>query len=545
MYLSNYTSRYPVTANVLRYQKTSQRIGQKALKFVYWNDLYDINRLAQFSTQLKGLLKRYPNLIGLFGGDVLAPSVESAITKGHHMIDGLNYITQTLKGCLVAVPGNHEFDFGVANFLNALKKSRFKWVLANVETNAQTKKSLPPYVVLNQKGVKTLVYGLTLQETFHNQPSELKIKSPFANAHKELTELKKQIRPDVTILLAHLGEPTYEDISKLPIDVAVVGHEHDKKMELKNGVTIVRADADLETFGLLHLQLRKRPPLWRRMMTLMHDTVHDRLPPPRVENVENQFITLPEDAPPDHDLISRLSPEIAVQAENLKEPLFELKKPLNVKKDAVRGGSESEIGNLITDAVLKEWNSQHPNSPADVALMHAGGIRGDKLYPANSMFTMRQHEEILPYPKAVALLSMKGKELRELLEWSLSHIYEDAILNKHSGYFFHFSGMHVKANLSKSFGNRIEEITISNQALESETLYKVLADAFIVSKEAGVPTLYNLPLERVRLDTTTLNGKTPKMHRDYVKDYYLNQKEQGATINPSIDGRWQITRQSK
>jgi len=487
-------------------------------------------------------LKEHPNAIGLFGGDLLSPSVESRWTKGQHMIDGLNYISQSLKGRFVAVPGNHEFDFGLPDFLKALKKSRFKWVLANTEADAQTKKSLPPYVVLNQKGVKTLVYGLTLQETGTAKSSDFKITAPFANAHKELIELRKQIRPDVTILLAHLGEHTYEDISQLPIDVAVVGHEHDKKMVVKNGVTIVRADADLETFGALHLQLKKRLPFWRRMMNLMHDTVHDRLPPSQVQQVENNFIPVYPDGESDSGLLNTIDPVVIKKSNALQESLFQLNAPLDTRCSKIRG-AESSVGNLLADASRIAWNDAHPQKPVDIALIHSGNIRGDKIIPPKEEgFTLRNLYEILPFDNPAYHIEMSGEMIQSILEHSLAHIVEgDVVLDKHSGSFMNFSGLRVKADLTRPYGQRISEIKTTNEdPIDPKKSYRVLIDSYIARKNAGFPMLYGYTEQN-----PSKVWKDTQINSDYIKAYFLKQKEKGATINPSIDGRWDITRSSK
>ena len=59
----------------------------------------------------------------LFSGDALSPSLESQATKGSHMVDALNKLNVN-----AAVPGNHEFDFGLDNFEDQVGKSSFPWL---------------------------------------------------------------------------------------------------------------------------------------------------------------------------------------------------------------------------------------------------------------------------------------------------------------------------------------------------------------------------------------------------------------------------------
>lgn len=60
------------------------------------------------------------NTLYLFNGDLLSPSLLSGLDKGNNMVDLTNLVPFDL-----AVPGNHEFDFGPEVFAGALKKSKY------------------------------------------------------------------------------------------------------------------------------------------------------------------------------------------------------------------------------------------------------------------------------------------------------------------------------------------------------------------------------------------------------------------------------------
>jgi hypothetical protein len=67
-----------------------------------------------------------------FGGDCLAPSLLSLSTRGLHMLP-------VLHACAVDVAcvGNHDLDFGVAHFRDAVRPAcRFPWLLSNVDERA-------------------------------------------------------------------------------------------------------------------------------------------------------------------------------------------------------------------------------------------------------------------------------------------------------------------------------------------------------------------------------------------------------------------------
>ena len=65
----------------------------------------------------------------LFDGDMLSPSLMSGFDKGQNTIDLTNLVPFDL-----AVPGNHEFDFGPENFAEKMKASTYPWAASTSPT---------------------------------------------------------------------------------------------------------------------------------------------------------------------------------------------------------------------------------------------------------------------------------------------------------------------------------------------------------------------------------------------------------------------------
>jgi 2',3'-cyclic-nucleotide 2'-phosphodiesterase (5'-nucleotidase family) len=198
---------------------------------------------------------------------------------------------------------------------------------------------------------------------------------------------------------------------------------------------------------------------------------------------------------------------------------------------------------LLADASRIAWNDAHPQKPVDIALIHSGNIRGDKIIPPKEEgFTLRNLYEILPFDNPAYHIEMSGEMIQSILEHSLAHIVEgDVVLDKHSGSFMNFSGLRVKADLTRPYGQRISEIKTTNEdPIDPKKSYRVLIDSYIARKNAGFPMLYGYTEQN-----PSKVWKDTQINSDYIKAYFLKQKEKGATINPSIDGRWDITRSSK
>ena len=61
------------------------------------------------------------------GGDTLSPSLMSGIDRGAHIITLTNLVPPD-----IFVPGNHEFDFGKAIFLQRMSEAKFPLYAANL-----------------------------------------------------------------------------------------------------------------------------------------------------------------------------------------------------------------------------------------------------------------------------------------------------------------------------------------------------------------------------------------------------------------------------
>src|SRR3954449_5408411 len=71
------------------------------------------------------------NVIVAHGGDTLSPSIMSGLDRGAHIVALTNMIAPD-----IFVPGNHEFDFGKAVFLERMGAAKFPLYGANLRDPA-------------------------------------------------------------------------------------------------------------------------------------------------------------------------------------------------------------------------------------------------------------------------------------------------------------------------------------------------------------------------------------------------------------------------
>lgn len=108
---------------------------EQRITLLHVNDVYQIGAvdkgknggLARLATLRQRVQAESPDTLLVFGGDTLSPSVASNTFRGEQMIATWNALQLDL-----AVPGNHEFDYGPEVFRQRVAESRFPWIADNL-----------------------------------------------------------------------------------------------------------------------------------------------------------------------------------------------------------------------------------------------------------------------------------------------------------------------------------------------------------------------------------------------------------------------------
>ncbi|MDL2227183.1 5'-nucleotidase C-terminal domain-containing protein, partial [Deltaproteobacteria bacterium OttesenSCG-928-M10] len=225
----------------------------------------------------------------------------------------------------------------------------------------------------------------------------------------------------------------------------------------------------------------------------------------------------------------------------LSRPTGSFAGPVDVRRSVIRS-SESAFGNFLTDAVRRRTGAQ-------VAVLTAGDIRGDRVYPAGP-FSIRTVMEILPFQNEIIIKELTGKEIRQMMDLSASALTGEGDLydtkNRVStGGFLHVSGLRASLALYainqpalvdddgriQSLGNRVKSLGVEEDGLwtslnDNET-YTVAMTDFLA--EGG--DKYKFLVEAPGLGTGLMNT-------DIILDHI--QGFGGQPIAMSKDGRMHI-----
>ena len=105
-------------------------------------------------------LKQTPYVTLVDAGDAVQGDLAGAVSKGEDIIKILNFMKYD-----VAVPGNHEFDYGMDQFKKLAGMMKCGYVCANFHTLPDHKLVFPPYKIIKYGKKKIAYVGVTTPES--------------------------------------------------------------------------------------------------------------------------------------------------------------------------------------------------------------------------------------------------------------------------------------------------------------------------------------------------------------------------------------------
>lgn len=393
-----------------------------------------------------------PNTLYLFTGDLLSPSLLSGFDKGANMIELTNVVPFDL-----AVPGNHEYDFGPENFAEKMKASKYPWAAINITgTDGKPVAGLGGVMMKEIQGVKLALIPVA-QDTSPQVASTGDLK--FGPTAQSAIDAAKQARKDgADLVVGVVQAPRSDDMAMFTskaFDVILSGDDHELVVQY-NGVT---AHVDTSTDGnyLVPIDLAvtvdekdgKRTVKWEPNFRFI-DTA-SVTPDPETQKIVDTYQT-------------ELDKELNVV-------IGKTKGPLDSRRNVIRT-QEAAIGNLIADAMLKAVG-------ADVAITNGGGIRADKEYAAGSDITRRDILTELPFGNVTVLVEVTGQQVWDALENGFSKIEDGA------GRFPQVAGLKVEADKSKAAGSRVVSVMVGAKPLDLAANYKLATNDYMLGGGDG------------------------------------------------------------
>src|SRR5215217_580464 len=205
------------------------------ITFILTNDIYQMSDqvgadgqrrggFARIATIVKAERAKAGHVIFAHAGDTLSPSLMSGIDRGAHIMTLTNLVTPD-----VFVPGNHEFDFGKATFLQRMAEAKFPLYAANLRgPDGQALPNFKDLSIVTLDGVRIGITGATFDGTARaSSPEDLKFLPTVATA-REQAELLRREGADFVAAVVHADRAQDNQLmAARSIELVLTGHDHD------------------------------------------------------------------------------------------------------------------------------------------------------------------------------------------------------------------------------------------------------------------------------------------------------------------------------
>ena len=184
----------------------------------------DRGGFARLNAVAKAEKAANPNTIYVFDGDMFSPSLLSGFDKGAHTVELTNLVPFD-----IAVPGNHEFDFGTDHFLANMKLSKYPWAALNItHADGSPIEGLGGTIIKEVAGLKVALVPVAQDTTPElSSPGDWK----FGNTVKTAVDGAKAARADGADIVVCVVQAEHshdrEIMASQACDVIMSGDDHD------------------------------------------------------------------------------------------------------------------------------------------------------------------------------------------------------------------------------------------------------------------------------------------------------------------------------
>ncbi len=435
-----------------------------------------------------------PNFLYVFDGDMLSPSVLSGFDKGQNAIDLTNIVPFD-----IAVPGNHEFDFGVENFFEKVAASNYPWAAINITNADGSPVAGLGGVMLKEFGDLKVAIIPVAQDTTPDVVLDVG-DLIFLDTVDTAVAAAKAARVDgADFVIAVVQTDQSNDrelISSGAFDVIMSGDDHWYATYYDGRTAYLETSIDGRFLSPLDITVT---------ITIRDDGRR------RVRWVPNFRFIDTIDVTPDPESQALVDVLQAQLDESLNIEIGVTVGALDSRRNVVRG-EESAMGNLIADAMRAATG-------ADVAIANGGGIRADRTYDAGTMLTRKDIMTELPFGNSTVLTELTGQQILDAIENGVSQV------EKGSGRFPQVSGMAYVYDPNAAAGSRVTSLMIGGSDVDLNAIYKLATNNFILAGGDGYSSL--------GMGNLLINAGNGNLMANDVIDYII--KSGGVTA--TVEGR--------
>ena len=479
--------------------------------------------LAAYKKQMQASTP-YVTLID--AGDAVQGAPVGTLSEGGYIIQIMNQ-----AGYDVAIPGNHEFDYGMEQFLALSRQLDCGYYSCNfMDLSAKTENAtvFKPYKLIDYDDITVAYVGVTTPESItKSRPDSFQSKrgnyiygfcedstgDALYGQVQGAVDAARAEGADYVILVSHLGSGGVTEIwssrsviaNTNGINAVIDGHSHETMTETvpnRDGspVCLAQTGTKFENIGKMTFT-----PSGEFRMEMLGN------------GADGRGASGPAVFGSDADMKALIAQIRAQYEESLKTVLGRTQVKLTAEDPetgarAVRN-AETNLGDFCADAYRFIMG-------ADIGIMNGGGIRAG--IEAGDL-TYEDALNVYPYGNMICVAEVTGRQLRDALEMGARFYPEE------SGGFIHVSGMAYtiessvpssvqtdeKSNFTGVSGEyRVRDILVGGEALDLDKTYTVATHNYwLKSGGDGMSMFAGCPIlkDETMVDVDTITA--------YLRDY--------------------------
>ena len=513
--------------------------GNYSLTIMHMNDTHaHADLMPNMVTAIKEVRAADPNALLFNAGDVFSGTLYFNQFKGKADLALLN-----MMDIDAMIFGNHEFDLGSGEnghkslsefvsqanfpFLSANVDFSGDAYMANIANNSYTESPEDGIVyngmVKEVNGEKVGIFGLTTEDTANiSSPVNVKFQNYIEKANEAVAAFESKGINKI-IAVTHIGydsNPEMGNDLQLAkyvdgIDVIVGGHSH---TQLNEPVVITADEAGAAKDPTVIVQAYQYTQLLGELKVEFDDNGV-------VVGQAGQLIDVASKAA-DSEAVAVLAPYKAeIDSLTNQETGAVAKKPLlnprlTDSNVSVRA-NETELGNLVTDAMLAK--AKEKNGNVVIAMQNGGGIRAAI---DEGPITTGEVIAVLPFGNDPAFVQLTGEEIKQILEYSVR------LAPAESGGFLHVSGMKFTYDSTKEEGSRVVsmQVKVNDQYedIKADQTYLVTTNNFTAKGGDGYEVFAKAYQEGRVQDMGAIDW-------EQLRDYMV--ENLSGEVDPQIEGR--------
>jgi len=442
----------------------SDSIGEE-VTIIYTNDIHsyidnvvkdgdgnitgDGLRFSKIAAMVNDLKADGKNVLLVDAGDEVQGDVYGAMDEGVTIIDIMNAV-----GYNLATPGNHDFDYGMFQFMKNIDSAQFPYVSCNFRTVKTGDPVLPAYKILEAGGKKIAFVGVTTPDTitsstptyFQDENGEFiyeidgngNMNTLYESVQSAINEAGEEA--DYVFGLGHIGigdsSVTSEEIiaNVSGFDAFIDGHSHSTVegtyVKDKDGKDVLLTQTGCYLNAIGEMTISVDGTISTKLIN-EYDREDDS-----VAELEKAWID---------EVNAELGEEIGV----LESDLY-ICNPDIANQRLIRA-QEMNLGDFCADSIYWFFNDRL-ELECDVAIMNGGGIRAQL---EKGPLTYLSAKSVNPFGNMICLISATGQQILDALEMGVTEIggwNDEWDCPAENGGFLHVAGLSYTVDSSVPTG---------------------------------------------------------------------------------------------